>query len=267
MSDRNLEAFLAVAQTAVRKAGVKAKQTQSGMRIQAHKEGGDLVTDADLAAEEQVISNLQRDFPDHGFISEEQGETRADAEHVWILDPIDGTKYYARGVPFYTVSLALRIRSELVLGVVYCPEFDRMYSAASGLGSQLNGNPIRCVEQDNLHQALIYLEIPNSSSDEDELSQAIDRMALLIQHSYRVRIVGVGSIGLCFCASGGFDVYLNLCKSRKLWDYAAGWVIAREAGAKVKEFEPALIAGPSALCDQILPLIGIDEVTNTKSTD
>jgi len=264
MNPGNLQDFLATAQNVVRYAGDTAKQMRSSMKIQAYKEGGDMVTNADLAAEKHVLSTLQEQYPHHGFLSEERGEVNTDAEHVWILDPIDGTKYYARGVPLYSVSLALQAQSELVLGVVYCPEFNRMYAAASGIGSSLNGIPIRCTKINNLPQATICLEIPSCTSPQHELNRAIERMTLLIKHAFRVRILGVGAIGLSFFANDGFDVYLNLNNNRKIWDYAAGWVIAREAGATVKEVGSALMAGPLAVCNEIQSLLNLDDETRTQ---
>jgi len=258
--------LLRKAEEIVREAGTRARRKLASMRhIRRHKAYGDIVTDGDLAVEEYVVSSLRKLFPDHGFDSEEMGEDRPEAEYVWILDPIDGTKYYARTVPLYAVSLALRKRGELVLGVVYWPGSGRLYSAAHGVGANLTESSgqslerraIRCSTEDRLEEASICLEIPSRHSSRENRQQAMERMAVLIESAYRVRILGVASVGLCLTADGGFDAYLNLGAVWKECDNAAGRVLVREAGGEFTIVGKQIVAGPALLCRKIRETIDL----------
>ncbi|MHC4477256.1 MAG: inositol monophosphatase family protein [Planctomycetota bacterium] len=259
--DRETDKLLLAAQKVVREAGLVARENLS--RSHRAKAYGEIVTEGDTHVEKHVISFLQGLFPDHGFDSEERGRVNADAEYVWVLDPIDGTRYYAKDVPLYSVSLALEQRKEggkeLVLGIVYSPEFERMYCASTGRGATLNGKTIRCSGEDDLEKAQICLEIPNRDCPGEQLAWALEKMSVLIEHAFRVRIIGVGALGLCFCASGGFDAYVNLGWWKDC-DIAAGQVIVREAGGEFfflgKEGRQ-IVAGPAALCSKIRDVLGI----------
>ena len=259
----DVSALLVAAKKIVREAGYRASRLSlSSRKILKRKKNGDLVTTGDHDVEEYVRKELKEQFPDHGLDFEEMGQKNPTAEYVWILDPIDGTKYYAKGIPLYTVSLALTQRGEEspILGVVYNPEFERMYCAASGSGATLNGQNISCHSEVGLEEASICMEIPNRDSTRDELHWALEKMSVLIEQAYRVRIIGVGSLGLCFCASGGFDAYVNLGSMWKRHDIAAGQVIVQEAGGEflnVGEEKKQIIAGPETLCSKIRDILKI----------
>jgi myo-inositol-1(or 4)-monophosphatase len=249
--------ILTIAEQIVRDAGRKARDMLHHAHVLRHKAYGDFVTDGDAAVEEDVISALRKHFPDHGFDSEERDKENAGAEYVWILDPIDGTKYYAKDVPLYSVSLALRRRDQLVLGIVYMPEMDRMYSAEKGRGATLNGQPIHCSSETQLQNAHLCLEIPSRDVPEADRGLAFDRLASLVQNAYRVRVLGVASVGLCFCAAGGFDAYANLGSIWKRCDNAAGELILREAGGEFALVGRHIVAGPAPLCRQIRDVTGL----------
>ena len=249
--------FLTVAQQAVHDAGQKALQMLHHAQVLRQKAYGDFVTDGDVSVEQDVISSLRTHFPGHGFDSEERDRENVDAEYVWLLDPIDGTKYYAKDVPLYSVSLALRRHNDLVLGLVYMPEMDRMYTAEKGGGAALNGQPIHCSSESQLQNAHICLEIPSRDVPEPDRRIAFDRLATLVQNAYRVRVLGVASVGLCFCAAGGFDAYANLGSIWKRCDNAAGELILREAGGEFALIGRHIVAGPAPLCRQIREVTGL----------
>ncbi|MCZ6652034.1 MAG: hypothetical protein O7D91_03290 [Planctomycetota bacterium] len=249
--------LLKAAEQIVRDAGAKARQMIQRARVRQQKEHGDIVTDGDLCVEEHVISSLKKLFPGHGFISEERGTERADAEYVWTLDPIDGTKFYARDVPLWAISLALSRRGEPLLGIVFSPELDRLYAARTGHGATLNSRPIHCSTVKHLEQASICLEIPNRNSADDERKWAMARLSELVERAYRVRIIGVSSLGLCFCAAAGFDAFVSLSSPWHEWDVAAGRLILQESGADYRTHGRRIIAAPAALCDKIQALLAI----------
>ena len=257
--DNQINHLLSVTEKTVLQAGIRASNFDP-RRIVSYKEYGEPVTEADLAVEHYIIDKIRGQFPSHGFDSEEMGQRETEAGYVWILDPIDGTKYYVRNIPLYSISLALRRTHELVLGVVYAPELNRMYCASAGAGARLNGQTIRGSDEDALEKASICLEIPSRNSSEAELHGALERMCVLIKKAYRVRMIGVGSLGLCFCAAGGFDAYVNLGTLWKRHDIAAGEIIVREAGGEfqyVGKESKQIIAGPAALCNKIKGVIGL----------
>jgi len=252
--------FLAEAKRIVCDAGMMAKEILPPSRVLRPKKHGGPVTEGDIRVEKYVICELKKQFPDHGFDSEERGQENTDAECVWILDPIDGTGYYVRDVPLYSVSLALERNKELVLGVVYMPELDRIYCAIAGQCATMNDRKIHCSDEVHLSQASIFLEIPSGTSSTAEQQWALEKMSTLIQKVYRVRIMGVGSLGLCFCATGGFDAYVNLGTMWKRHDIAAGQVIVREAGGEFSYLGKRgrnIVAGPAALCSEIQELINL----------
>jgi myo-inositol-1(or 4)-monophosphatase len=216
---------------------------------------GDVATDIDLKVDEMITSLLTAEFPDHGIISEESGKTRPDADLLWILDPIDGSKQYVRGIPLYGISLALRQRDELRLGVVYFPENDELFTAVRSEGAYLNGEKIVCSREKDLKDAIICLEIPSRHDDQDQLDAALARMKKLILNCGRARIVGIATFGLCHCASGAFGAYVNLGVSTREWDTAAGEIMVREAGGRVARVGGATIAAGEFLYDAIVEVL------------
>ena len=252
--------FLPEAKRIVREAGLMAREILPRSKVIHYKKLSEPVTEGDIRVEEYVISSLKKQFPNHGFDSEEMGKKNPKAEYVWILDPIDGTKYYAKDIPLYSVSLALAHHGKLVLGVVYSPEFDRMYCASEGNGATMNNLTIRGSGEEHLKNASICLEIPSKNSPKGDLQWALGKISNLIEQAFRVRIIGVGSLGLCFCATGGFDAYVNLGCIWKYCDHAAGQIILQEAGGEfsyVGEQGEKIIAGPAVLCNEIRALIGL----------
>lgn len=250
--------FGSVAKAAVKIAGtgiVRSRWKDSPVRAKA---SGDVVTRWDLHVDSQVSNHILESFPDHGIISEESGETNADAEYVWILDPIDGSRHFSQGLPLYSISLALRRRDDLILGVVYAPEGDRLFAAETGGGATLDEEPISCSQRTSLADSIVCVEIPTRHYPIELRSYALEKLALLMDHADRVRVIGVSALGLCYTAMGGFDAYVNLSGASKIWDLAAGKVILREAGGQFTRFaDGPIVGGPPVLYDQLVDLLGL----------
>ena len=249
--------LLDVAEQAVREAGDLVREKIPRPRVLRRKPHGDIVTDGDVFVEDHIVASLRKHVPDYGIKSEESVREHLDAEYVWLLDPIDGTKYYAKGVPLYSISLALVRKAEPILGVVYCPELGRMYCATAGAGATCNGRAIHCSVQENLENAAICLETASRDSPPAEQRRAQQQLGALIACGHRVRILGVASLGLSFCATGGFDAYVNLTPRWKDWDVAAGRVVLQEAGGDFSLVGGGIVAGPATLCEEICALLGI----------
>ncbi len=227
--------YLHDARNIVRKAGRKVRDLLVETRIEREKPNDDVVTNGDLLSEKIILDFITKSYPEHGYNSEEQGCFHDDAEFIWILDPIDGSKYYAKHAPFYSISLALQHRGQVVLGIVYLPETDQMFSAAKGEGSWLNGKRIQCSENILIDELTVCAEIPNKNMDQEARTWALGGLAKLIEKTRRVRILGVGSISICMCAMGVFEAYVNLSGSSKIYDFAAAGLILEEANG---EFSP-----------------------------
>jgi myo-inositol-1(or 4)-monophosphatase len=216
----------------------------------------DIVTEADLAVEQHIVAALRGLYPDHGFLAEEGGADRTDAEYVWVLDPIDGTKYYARSVPLYAVSLALLHRGRPVMGIVHTPQMDQFIDGIVGEGARLNGEPIRCSQASRLEDATLCAEIPSRDSDAALRERGLAQFAELVRAARRVRVLGLGSLGLCYSAMAGFDAYVNLGGATKDVDVAAGGAIILAAGGEFRRQGPIMLGGPAELLSQIEQVIG-----------
>lgn len=244
-------------QNIVIKAGKKAKEKIHTAKITHVKEKGDLVTETDLLVEHIIFKYLSKHYPEHGFISEEMGEKKRDSDYVWILDPIDGTKYYAKGLPLYSISLALEYKGSLIQGIVCIPETGQLFYANNGnrQGAFLNKKRIYCSHEEELKNIIVCLEIPNLDSGADTLKRALEKIQLLIREVKRIRIIGVTSIGICYCASGGFDLYLNLGSNSGYHDYAAGKVIIEQAGGEFRLLKNTIIAGNPVIVKKVMDLL------------
>ena len=235
----------------VREAGRVARARFGATELVKEKPLGDIVTAADLEIEELILRELRQSFPDFGFLSEERGEERHGADNVWILDPIDGTKYFWRGVPLYTISLALERDGELVMGVVFNPQADEMFAACLGGGATRNGTPIHVSAVGKIEDAMISAEIASRDHDAGHVDWALEHFGRLVRTVKRVRLLGVSALALCYCAEGGFDAYLNLGSSTEYYDVAAGSFILTEAGGRFIRSGGAIIGGPNVLVEQL----------------
>lgn len=189
----------------------------------------DLVTEADAASQTAIQKLLLSAFPDHGFLGEEQGGSiRPDAEFVWICDPLDGTSNYVHRLPIFCVSIALARGNDVICGAIYDPLRDVCYRAARGHGAWANDRPLRASGTHSLGKALVAASFPAVvQPGARELADFCD----IVVRSRAVRRLGSSALNLCFVADGVFDAFW--ASDTKVWDIAAGVLIAHEAGAHV----------------------------------
>lgn len=205
---------------------------RSGFKIQ-HKQTINLVTDADHAAEQCIIDRIHGTWPDHRFLAEERGrvETRR-SPYRWIIDPLDGTTNFAHGYPMYCVSIGLEINGRCVLGVVYDPSRDELYTAWDQGGAWLNGNRIHVSETESLDQSLL---VTGFAYDIRETTRNnLDHFARFALKAQGLRRTGSAALDLCYVAAGRFDGFWEVRLNP--WDMAAGAVIVREAGGRLTNF-------------------------------
>lgn len=193
-------------------------QTES---VTVKTDKSDIVTEADFKADNIITTVIENQFPDHGIRSEESEEQFGTSEYTWLIDPLDGTGNFAHGNPNYSISIALLENEEPVMGVVYAPETDEMFSAITDEGATLNGSPISVTDRGSL--------------DECMLLSGYDPNGTFLSHCYQetrgVRSLGSAALNLCFLAKGSADATWEF--DTYPWDVAAGVVIAREAGAEI----------------------------------
>lgn len=190
-----------------------------------HKSVNDYVTDADRSNEELIRAALLADWPEDGFLGEEEGEIKNRGGR-WLVDPIDGTTNFIYGIPLYTISIAYEEAGELVLGCVYCPGLNEMFTAARGQGAFLNGKAIHPRETTVLRDALVGMAF--SHRIDADAARMMRLIPLLREKCSDMRRLGSAALDLCFVACGRYDAYVEL--SLHLYDIAAGLVILREAG-------------------------------------
>ena len=193
----------------------------------------DLVTEVDKESENYILGRIRNTFPDHGILSEESSEQVSPSPYRWIIDPLDGTTNYAHGYPCFCVSICVERDGELVVGAVYDPLLDEMYTAAVGAGAFRNGQPICVSEIEELRKALLatgFAYDVNVSADNN-----FDYFKAFVLTGQAIRRDGSAALDLCYVASGRFDGFWEL--KLKAWDTAAGCLIVREAGGVITRLD------------------------------
>lgn len=189
------------------------------------------VTYIDKEAENRLIGRLQEILPESGFLAEEETVEFMDKEYTWIIDPLDGTTNYVHGDTPYSVSIALKHKNNIVLGVVYDPLADQMFSATSKDNAFLNGNKLHISSHATLKNAYIGFGIPYKL---DERGEQILRNAADHFRNTSFRIKGSAALEICYVAAGKSDTYFHSGLSP--WDVAAGAFILECAGGKCTDF-------------------------------
>jgi myo-inositol-1(or 4)-monophosphatase len=206
----------------------------------------DLVTEVDHQSEAFLLGKVQKDFPGHHIFSEESGVIQGDEEHIWYIDPLDGTVNYAHNIPIFCVSIAyastpsVRARASrttasssasagLVLGVVYDPMRDELFTAERNRGAYLNSRRLNVSSTTDLQQSLLVTGFPYNAWDTAQ--DNFDNFVKFGKLSRGVRRLGSAALDLCYVAAGRFEGFWELALNA--WDVAAGGLICEESGASV----------------------------------
>ena len=199
-----------------------------------HNKAGiaDTFTEADLKAEATVRERLMAHAPDYGFLGEEGGLTPGrDADHVWVVDPLDGTTNFLTGSPLFAVNIALAKQGEVIAGVTYVPAMDELFRAETGGGAWLGDRRIHVSARATIEEAVLGVGIPFATKPNHE--QFHVEMQRLTPRVTGIRRLGAGAIDMAWVACGRHDAYWE--QSVSAWDMAAGVVIVREAGGVVTD--------------------------------
>jgi myo-inositol-1(or 4)-monophosphatase len=205
-----------------------------GSVLQVQSKGTvDIVSEIDFQVEKLVLDAIRENFPGDSIVTEESGVLEDKDCCLWYLDPLDGTINYVHGLPFFCVSLAYAEAGEMKLGVVYDPIRDECFIAEHGKGATLNGEPIRVSTTTALIESLLVTGFSYDIRDTDENN--LDKFARLSMRARSIRRLGSAALDLCYVAAGRLDGYWEL--DIHPWDFAAGALIAKEAGAEVTDIK------------------------------
>ena len=216
-----LAEILRSAEGIAREAGDILMNYYGGIHDIDYKGIGDIVTEADKTSEKFITEQLESRFPDHAILGEEFGMSAVQSDSCWVTDPLDGTANYAARCPIFAVAIGLLHNGVPVLGVVFDPNTDRMFSAVKDGGATLNGVPIRVNDREKLDPIGLF----------GFGSPVLEMLHPFIQKCGKGRSLGSAALHICSVATGYFDGSLDFYT--KLWDIAAAAVILQEAGGNI----------------------------------
>ena len=192
-----------------------------------------LVTEIDKASEKLITEFIKKNYPSHGIIAEEGGETKNSSEYVWVVDPLDGTTNFTHGLPIFSVSIGVQKNGKSIAGVVYDVMQDIVYSAELGSGAFANGKKITVGKNDKLNHSVLVTGFPYNLNENTENIFKI--FEALTRASRGLRRLGSAAIDFCYVAKGVFDGFWEV--SLNPWDICGGKLILEEAGGIVTDFQ------------------------------
>jgi myo-inositol-1(or 4)-monophosphatase len=241
LSEETKRSLLATAEEAAQGAGKLLRDLVTRPRQLSHKGFRDLVTDADIAAQQLITDLLQERFPDHGFLGEEDDPgLPSTGDILWVIDPVDGTSNFSRQQPNFSVSIAAAVlgeqwsnedrlsRATVQVGVVYDPMADELFSAVAGHGCSVNGRQARVSTVSELAPAIVALDWGHSHENRRTVLAALSRFA---HEVHSIRAIGSAALALAWVAAGRLDGYVQFALGP--WDAAAGSLLIHEAGGVV----------------------------------
>jgi myo-inositol-1(or 4)-monophosphatase len=252
-SSDDLARFLSVATEAAKTGGAELLRMMGTAAVR-EKGKRDFVTEADLASQQAIEKMLTDAFPDHRFLGEEDDpalnksvmpQNDSESPYCWVVDPLDGTTNFVHQLPSFSVSIGLLHNGVSVVGVVWDPVLEELYHATAGGGAFKNGQPISVSDCDQIDRAMVIISFAKGVGRED---QQVQQFLNLLEQAGTIRRLGSAALNLCYVASGCSDSYW--ANNLKVWDIAAGSLIAVEAGATIKKLDgqPLDLMKPNFFC-------------------
>ena len=229
-----MEQMLAFARNCAKEAGKIQLSYFRGnhLHIETKFNMHDVVTVADKESERYIIGEIKRTYPEHAILGEESGMHAGDSEYCWVIDPLDGTSNYIHDMAPYSVSIALRDREELLLGVVYEVCRNECFYAWKGGKAFMNGEEIHVSNVEDIKDAFVITELPyNHLQYKQTALHLIDQLYGVVGG---IRMNGSAAAAICYVAIGRFDAWMEAFLGK--WDYSAAALIVQEAGGKVTDF-------------------------------
>src|SRR5438270_7584694 len=188
----------------------------------------DIKLEIDVQVQELITKLLLEEFPEHALYGEEGLVGDQSVEHQWVVDPLDGTVNYFYGIPHFCVSIALRLRSEIMVGVIYDPIREEMWAGQKGETPKLNGCPFHVSDRADLAEAVISIGLAKTA---ETINTNFPLLQAMIHRVRKCRVLGSAALDMAYVACGRFDAYIETGIS--LWDIAAGWLLVENAGGTV----------------------------------
>ncbi len=220
--------YLDVAEKAARAAGELLRQNFGcPMRVNS-AEVHDIKLEIDVQAQKLITKLLLEEFPEHALYGEEGIVGDQSCEHQWVVDPLDGTVNYFYGIPHFCVSIALRVRSEIMVGVVYDPIREEMWTGQKGETPRLNGHHFRVSDRADLAEAVVSVGLSKTGVT---IEAGLPLFLKLVHRARKCRLLGSAALDMAYVACGRLDAYIE--QGISLWDIAAGWLLIENAGGTV----------------------------------
>ena len=223
-----MKQYLDAAENAARAAGKLLRQNFRGHKRVKVLAAHDIKLEIDVQAQELIGKLLLEKFPAHALYGEEGIVGDQSSDHQWIVDPLDGTVNYFYGIPHFCVSIALRLQNEIVVGVIYDPVRDEMWTGQRGEISKLNGAPIHVSDRTALAEAVISIGLAKTG---ETINTNFPRLQQMIHRVRKCRVLGSAALDMAYVATGRMDAYIETGIS--LWDIAAGALLVENAGGTV----------------------------------
>lgn len=258
--DEGLNERLEVAIKAAKEAGLMVMDADKNSKKDfKEKNKNDFVTNFDFKSERLIIDKIKESFPEDGIFGEEGGNQKG-KNGRWIIDPIDGTVNFLRGIPNYTISIAFeREKFKPLIGVVYNPRQDELFYAVKDLGSFCNGEKISVSNISNPNKAIVVVVPPHRRKEKADLY--FRKMREIFDQVSDLRSFGSAALECCYIAAGRLDCYYELALG--YYDFAAGMVILQESGGELRsiggDFTDSycdVVATNTQLTNWLLPLVG-----------
>lgn len=257
-SSRSGLTALAVCENAARRAGeLVLDRFRTDVEVSL-KGRANVVTDADLASERLILDYVRDEYPDFGVLSEESEPIPGASPYTWVVDPIDGTRNFAEGIPHFCIVVAIADADEVVAGVTYDPVRDEMFSARKGNGAFLDGQRIHVSDRQDIAECILGYDL---GYDFGQAKHLVEMVAGVWPQISGYRLMGSSAMSIAYTAAGRIDLYAH--HSLSAWDIASGILLAQEAGARVLDRatlenanlrSPGLIIANPTLMDQFLQM-------------
>jgi myo-inositol-1(or 4)-monophosphatase len=198
------------------------------LRVNA-AEAHDIKLEIDVLAQELITDLLLKKFPNHALYGEEGIVGDQTTKYQWVVDPLDGTVNYFYGIPHFCVSIALRFRLEIIVGVIFDPIRDEIWTGQRGDTPKLNGTPFRVSERADLAEAVLSVGLSKTGAT---IEAGLPLLQEMIYRVRKCRLLGSAALDMAYVACGRLDAYIE--QGISLWDIAAGWILVETAGGKVE---------------------------------
>ncbi len=220
----------------------------------------DVVTIADKECEQMLRDRVASVYPDHSFIGEEGDDFCGASSFSWVVDPLDGTNNFSQGLPIFCVSIGVKCGDDTVVGVVYVPYLNELFTAVKGEGAFCNGRKLSVSGKTTLAESVLATGFPYDKGINSDNN--IENVSRIIPHVRGIRRMGAAAYDLCCVAAGWIDFYWEQCLNP--WDICAGVLMVEEAGGEVENFRSnraiAIVAGNSELKALVVPMLRKDDM-------